>query len=116
MDTAIAVALIGLIEAVGVVIIGGLFNRNNKKNAEYREFREAKEREEANAARERDHDRKELEASMYDLNFAVANATEVLLKKAHGDQLNGDVEAALKAISEAKSESNRLLSHNAMNR
>ena len=95
------VAIIGAIEGVGVAIIAGMFSRFNKNNEAYRAKREA-----------RDAAREERDASMYDLLFATANGTEVLLEAAHGDQLNGNVEKALASIRNAKSSCNHIANQN----
>jgi len=113
MPVEVAVALIGLIEAIGVAVIGAIVQRN-KKNAEaYRDKREKEEAARAAEARERDEARTELIACMYDLTFASATGTEVLLHQAHGDKINGNVDSALESIDRAKSKCNHLLNKNA---
>ena len=91
------VAIIGAVEGIGVAIIAGMFARFNKKNDEYRTKRE-----------EREAMREERDASMYDLTFATANGTEVLLEAAHGEKANGNVEKALDSIRNAKSNCNHI--------
>ena len=90
MTPEIMVALIGAVEAIGVAIIGGLINRNH---------REAEEQQTA---------REQRNACLYDLVFAVASGTEVLLHNAHGEKMNGNVDAALESIHDAKGECNRV--------
>lgn len=90
MTPEIMVALIGAVEAIGVAIIGGLINRNH---------REAEEQQTA---------REQRDACLYDLVFAVASGTEVLLHNAHGEKVNGNVDEALKSIHDAKGECNRV--------
>lgn len=90
MTPEIMVALIGAVEAIGVAIIGGLINRNH---------REAEEQQTA---------REQRNACLYDLVFAVASGTEVLLRQAHGEKMNGNVDAALESIHNAKTECNKL--------
>lgn len=90
MPVEVLVAIIGAIQAIGVAIIGALINRNSK------------EREKREAARE------QRDACNYDLLFAVADGTEVLLQQAHGEQMNGNVDEALRSIRKAKSECNHL--------
>ena len=97
MPVEVLVAIIGAIQAIGVAIIGALINRNSKE----REQREAA-REQREAARE------QRDACNYDLLFAVADGTEVLLQQAHGEQVNGNVDEALRSIRKAKSECNHL--------
>lgn len=100
MDSTVVVAIIGLIEAVGVALIGGMLSRANKRSDDYR--RKVDERETA---------RVERDAALYDLVFASASGTEVLLHQAHGDHINGNVEEALDSIRNAKSECNRVFNH-----
>ena len=102
MDTAIIVAIIGAIEGLGVAIIGALLARNAKRTEDYR-----KTREEAESRRE------ERDACLYDLMFATAGGTEVLLHQAHGDHLNGNVDTALAEIHAAKAECNRVFNRTA---
>ena len=90
MPVEVLVAIISAIQAIGVVIIGALINLNSK------------EREKRDQAREM------RDACNYDLLFAVADGTEVLLQQAHGEQMNGNVDEALKSIRKAKSECNHL--------
>ena len=95
MDTAIVIAVVGLIQAVCVTIIGGLINRSNKRNEERETMREKRD------------------ACVYDLIFAVAGGTEVLLHNAHGDKINGNVDEALTSIKKAKAECNHLFNEQA---
>ena len=102
MPVEVAVALIGLIEAIGVAVIGAIVQFNKKKDEAYR------------AKREKDEEaRTELIACMYDLTFASATGTEVLLHQAHGDRINGNVDSALESIDRAKSKCTHLLNKNA---
>lgn len=105
MDTAVIVALIAAVQAVGVAVIGGLFAYYNKR-ADTR----------ASEAAEVERMREEIDSCMYDLVFASANALEVLLHKAHGDHVNGNVDDALESIKSAKSECNHLLNKHAARR
>lgn len=95
MDASIVIAIIGCIEGIGVALIAGMLARNNRKNDEYRARRDAREQE----------SRKATKAS-YDLLFALADSVDVLLRKAHGDQINGEVAQAQKELTEAKDELN----------
>lgn len=97
MPVEVLVAIIGLIQAIGVAIIGGIITRNQRKNDETR-----KEREEREQAREK------RDACNYDLLFSVADGLEVVLCQMHGEKMNGNVEQALTSIRNAKSECNRL--------
>ena len=90
MPVEVLVAVIGLIQAVGVAIISGIITRTSKQRDK------------------RDEAREKRDACNYDLLFAVADGTEVLLQQAHGEQMNGNVDEALKSIRSAKAECNHL--------
>lgn len=90
MPVEVLIAIIGLIQAIGVTIIGGLITRNSRQRDKREEAREKRD------------------ACNYDLLFAVADGTEVLLQQAHGEQMNGNVDEALKSIRSAKAECNHL--------
>ena len=90
MEPTVMVAVLGLIEGIGVAIIGGLLSRSSRKRAA-----------EDEARRKRDE-------AIIDLALANAEGTEVLLHQAHGDHLNGNVEHALASIGKAKSAYNHL--------
>lgn len=102
MDSTIVVAIIGAIEGIGVAIIGGLISRYTKQTDQYRKARE-----------EKDRLREERDACLYDLMFATAGGTEVLLQAAHGDEMNGNVDDALSSIKKAKSECNHVFNRQA---
>lgn len=91
MPTEVIVAFIVCAQAVAVAIISGLIQRNAKKSEEYREKRD-----------EQYELRKKRDKALYDLVFADSTGTEILLHHAHGDHLNGNVEAAIDSISAAK--------------
>lgn len=97
MDSTVVVAIIGLIEAVGVALIGGMLSRSNRRAAER-----------AVKVDEREAARVERDAALYDLVFASASGTEVLLHQAHGEQVNGNVDEALESIKNAKAECNHV--------
>lgn len=90
MPVEVLVAIIGLIQAIGVTIIGAIITRTSKQRDK------------------RDEAREKRDACNYDLLFAVADGTEVLLQQAHGEQMNGNVDEALKSIRSAKAECNHL--------
>ena len=102
MDVNVIVAIVGAIEGLGGAIIAGMFNRFNKRNEEYRAMRE-----------QRDEHREEKNACLYDLLFATASGTEVLLHAAHGDHMNGNVDEALRSLKKAKSECNHAFNRHA---
>lgn len=109
MDTEVIVALIVLAQAVGVAIINGLMKRREESNAEYRQQREVRERERDKAEKEREESRKELDVAILGLMFANAEGNEVLLHQAHGEQVNGNVDAALSSIQAAKARCNEVI-------
>lgn len=84
VDATVVVAIIGAAQAVSVAIIGGLISRSTKR----RESRDVR--------------REGLYSAMITLLFATATGTEVLLHKAHGDKLNGNVESAISGLHDAK--------------
>ena len=90
MPVEILVAIIGAIQAVGVAIISAIITRTSKERDK------------------RDEAREKRDACNYDLLFAVADGTEVLLQQAHGEQMNGNVDEALSSIRKAKAECNHL--------
>ena len=102
MDSGIIIAIIGAIEAVGVAIIGALVARSNKRTADAEKARG-----------EREQAREERDACLYDLVFASASGTEVLLHQAHGEQVNGNVDDALGQIRRAKAECNHVFNKQA---
>ena len=79
MDPTVMVALLALIEGVGVAIIGGLFARSRSEADAYRAKREAQEAEDRETSDERDRRREERDTAILALNFACAEGTEVLL-------------------------------------
>lgn len=91
MDTGIIIAVIGAIQAVGVAVVGALVARSSK----------------------REDEREERDACLYDLIFATASGTEVLLRKAHGEQVNGNVDDVLGQIKLAKAECNHVFNKQA---
>ena len=107
VETAVIVAIVALIQGVGVAAINGIMSRKARDDESYR-----RERDEAERRRERD--RRELDAAILGLMFSTAGGTEVLLHQAHGEQVNGNVNAALQSIKEAKSECNRLVNKTAV--
>lgn len=113
MDTAIVVAIIGAIQAIGVAVIGALLSRSNKRTAEAEEERKKREQEQEKERIEREQAREERDACMYDLVFATASGTEVILHQAQGEKLNGNVEEALGQIRRAKSECNHVFNRQA---
>lgn len=102
METAVIVAIIGAIEAVGVAVIGGMLSRSDKAR---------EDSDQAHIAREQQ--RMERDTCLYDLMFATAEGTEVLLHSAHGEKMNGNVDEALESIKKAKAECNRVFNRQA---
>lgn len=95
MDATVLVAIIGAIEGIGVAIIGAMVAAANRRSDEYRKKRE------------------ERDAAIYGLTFATANAVDVLLLVAHGDQVNGNVEEARSSMKNAKKACNDVFNRHA---
>lgn len=95
MDASVLVAVIGAIEAVCVAVVGGIINRNRKADEQRQTMRE------------------ERDSALYGLVFANASGTEVLLHQAHGERLNGNVEAAIDSIGTAKAKFNEVCNRQA---
>lgn len=98
VDPNIIVAQLGFIEALGCAIVGGVISvviavienkRSKEREADlaYRKEREADEKK-----------RQERDKAIYDVVLSTARGTELLLQQAHGEQLNGNVERALKGM------------------
>ena len=109
MEPTIVVAIIGAIEAVTVAFVGGIYAKLSADVKRRADEQDARDEERA----ERDRIREERDACLYDLMFATASGTEVLLHQAHGDHLNGNVEDALSSIRKAKSECNHIFNRSA---
>ncbi|MBR0403786.1 MAG: hypothetical protein IJI68_00980 [Eggerthellaceae bacterium] len=97
MPVEVIVAIIGAIEAIGVAIIGGIITAYRRKDEADRK-----------AQAERDLAREKRDSANYDLLFSVADGVEVLLEQAHGDKMNGNIEAALNSVRKAKSNCNHI--------
>lgn len=114
MDSAIVVAIIAAVEAIGVAVITGLVSRQKADAEAYRKKREAQEAEAKAAQAERERRREQRNTAMLSLLFADAEGTEVLLHKAHGDDVNGNVDEALGSIRRAKADLNHIVNMEAM--
>ena len=112
VNTSVLVAQIGLLQGLAVVIISGIFALVSK----FQEKKAKELREEDMAYRaereERDRRREERDSLVYDLVFATATGTEVLLHAAHGDHVNGNVDEALASLKKAKGECNHVFNKN----
>lgn len=102
MDVTVIVAIIGAIEGIGVAIIGAFIARENRRAEGFRKTQDER------AAR-----REERDTALYGLMFATASGTEVLLRQAHGEKINGNVDSALESIESAKSKCNELFNQSA---
>ena len=91
MPPEVIAAIIAGVQAIAVAVIGGLIQRNAKKTERYREQKE-----------EQYELRKKRDKALYELVFADSTGTEILLHQAHGDHLNGNVEAAREKAKEAR--------------
>ena len=116
MDPTIVVAIISAIEGFGIAVIGLIVSSINKKNEQYRKARDAREAERQAKRDEEKELLEEYELAKLELIFATANGTDVLLKAAHGDHLNGNVQEAMDSISRAKSECNHVVNKRAAKR
>lgn len=102
MDTAVIVAIVALVQGIGVAVINGAMKRREESNAVYREQREAKEREREKEEREREELRNERDDRMAELVFAALDGNEVLLRIAQGEGSNSKVDKAVEKIGEAR--------------
>ena len=120
MMEGVIIAQLGLIEAIGVALIGGIFGlvqyRANKRREdehedalEYRKQREKVELELRQKEKEREEIQADLTVAVLGMVFSVGEGTEVLLHQAHGEQVNGNVSSALESIHNAKEECNKLV-------
>jgi len=114
LETAIIVALISAVQAIGVAIITALISRNKRENEVYRAKREEQERMVKEHAKDLRIQRENRDMAMMNLLFADSEGTEVLLKKAHGGNVNGDVEEAQEAIAKARRELNQVVNQAAI--
>ena len=105
----IIIAVVALIQGIGVALVQGMMSRKEKDTQEYREKREKAEKEAEDERKARDQSRKELDLAILGLAFATSEGTEVLLHQAHGDQVNGNVDKALKSIGDARSRCNEIV-------
>lgn len=101
MTEGIAIELITVAGLVVVALIQAWQARAVKRESERSE---AFRRSQQDAERRRE----ERDEAMYTLLFADATGTEVLLHKAHGDDVNGNVDAALSDIRQAKADLNAI--------
>jgi len=125
VDPSIILGQIAYVQSLSVAIIGGIFGvimkwqerRRERERKDDLEYREKREREEAEYKADRDAKekaRKEFDTAQLNLVFAVSNGLLVLLHAAHGDQVNGNVDAAIASIQKAKGECNMLTNENAI--
>lgn len=113
MDTAVIVAIIACVQAVSVAVIGGIFTHYTKRAEKRADILRADDMDYRRRREERDKAREVRDADLYDLLFATASGTEVLLHQAHGERVNGNVDEALQEIREAKAECNRVFNRSA---
>lgn len=86
LDATTAAAIISAIASVAVAVITTSMVRRNKRTDEWRAARESRDK------------------ALYRSVFAMMDGMEVLLRQAHGDHLNGNVDAALKCLENARGE------------
>lgn len=96
--------VIAAINTVGIIVVAALQLAQNQSAKKDREDNEKyrKTREEAEKVREK------RDAALYALVFADSTGTEVLLHQAHGEKMNGNVDAALRDIHDAKANLNNI--------
>ena len=94
MPTELAIAIVTTTGTLIVSIVNGFMTRNNAKKQE----KAAQEVKEYRTKRER------LDKAKWKVLIATMGGVSLLLHQAHGDKLNGNVEAALEEINDAKSE------------
>ena len=119
VDSNVIIAQMTLVEGIGIAIISGVFGVVMK----WQDSRHEKKRKEDNAKHEEDRKadleyrkqreirekaRQERDAAVYGVVLSTARGTEVLLHKAHGDKLNGDVQHSLESIEKSISRYNNL--------
>lgn len=125
VDPSIILGFFALVEGIGIAFISGIFGvimkwqerRREKERKDDLEYREMREREETEYKAEREAKekaRKEFDTAQLNLSFAVSNGLLVLLHAAHGDQVNGNVDAAINSIEKAKGKCNALTNENAI--
>lgn len=108
VDPSVLVAAITSAEGIGVVVLGAIFAHFEKKS-ERRAEQSRKEDLEYRADRERREEaRKKRDAALYGVVLSTARGSEVLLQKARGDELNGEVSHALNSIENSISKFNNV--------
>lgn len=94
----ITVFMSSVLTPILVAIIGGAFavvqQRNKKQHEEEAQKRDEHRKIVEDSSRQNQH----LTAALLNLTLANARGTIVLLRQAHGEKLNGNVEAAMKDI------------------
>lgn len=96
--------IVELITASALIVVALIQARQGRAAKDEAEKSEAFRQSQA----EEEQRREERDAALYALVFANASGTEVLLHKAHGDEINGNVDAALKDIRSAKADLNEI--------
>ena len=112
MDPAIIIAIITAFQVITVAVIGGIFNYITKKAEKKVEVQRQNDLAYRAEREKKDQLLEERDEAVYNLLLSVANGTEVILHKVHGDKLNGEVEDAIKSISRDKSEYNKIANKN----
>ena len=110
----IIIAVVALIQGIGVALVQGMMSRKERDTQEYRRQREQAEQERDVEREKRDLARKRLDVAILSLAFATSEGTEVLLHQAHGEQVNGNVDAALASIKNARSKCNEIINETAV--
>ena len=90
MDASIIAAIVAACSAVAVALINGIMAMDIRK------------------ARVRDDQREKLAMAQYDVSAAQTDGLRILLRHAHGEHLNGDVERAIAALDSSEAAYTRL--------
>lgn len=85
-----AASIIAAVAAVAVALINGIMAADIR------------------SARVRDEQRERLSMAQYEVSAAQSEGLRLLLRKAHGENLNGDVERAIAALDGAEAEYTRV--------
>ena len=119
IDTAALATVLGTVEVLGAAFITGLFAYFTKRAEVKAQKQREEDREEAERQRKADleyreererleSERQERDEAIYGVVLTTARGTELLLQQAHGEKLNGNVEAALTSMNKAIGRYNNL--------
>ena len=112
VDPSIIVGQLALMEGIGCAFIAGVFGLILKALDKKREREREEDLEYRNKREEQEKTRKERDATVYGVVLSSARGTQVLLRQAHGDHLNGEVEHSLQSIDDSISKYNKFSNEN----